>query len=139
MSSLLTRIGARPNRSMSRGKRRIDRLSLLIVATSAVVLCGGGNAWSGPCTAEISQLEQQISQSEAAPPPSGAGTPSAPQTLGAQLHHQPTPGTVAGAEHTANADGDAALARARKADAAGDAQGCDAALREARRLYGISQ
>jgi hypothetical protein len=72
-----------------------------------------------------------------APPPSGAGEPSAPQTLGAQLHHQPTAGTVQNAEHKANADGDAALERARKADAAGDAEGCTAALREAKNLYGI--
>ncbi len=89
--------------------------------------------------AEISQLEQQIGQLEAAAPPSGAGTPSAPQSVGAQLHHQPTPGAVQGAEHKANADAAAAFARARKADAAGDARGCDEALLEVRRLYGISR
>ena len=68
---------------------------------------------------------------------SGAGEPSAPQSVGAQLHHQPTPGSVQSAERTANADGEAALARARKADAEGNAGACAKALTEARALYGI--
>jgi hypothetical protein len=37
----------------------------------------------------------------------------------------------------ANADGEAALARARNADAAGDAAACTKALAEARALYGV--
>ena len=39
----------------------------------------------------------------------------------------------------ANKEADAALERARKADAAGDAAACEAALTEARRLYDIDQ
>jgi hypothetical protein len=103
-----------------------------------VVLVGGAvSSQAGPCTAQIAAVEQQIDVSAVAPPPSGAGEPSAAQTVGAQLHHQPTPGTVQNAEHKANADGDAALERARKADAAGNAEDCIEALREARHLYGI--
>jgi len=78
------------------------------------------------------QLERQVSVAQG--PETG---PTAPQTLGAQLHHQPTPGDVTHAEHIANKDADAALDRARKADAKGNAAGCSAAIGEAKRLYGI--
>ena len=101
--------------------------SLIVVAVPA--------AYAGPCTTQISKLEQQIKLS-ASNPEVG---PSGRQTVGAQLHHQPTPGTVERAETKANADADAALDRARKADAAGDASGCQSALIQARRLYGLEK
>jgi hypothetical protein len=90
-------------------------------------------AHAGPCTADIAQLERQISTA----PPGPQTGPTATQTVAAQLHHQPTPGTVEHAEHRANAEADTALDRARKADADDNADGCEQALREARRLYGI--
>jgi hypothetical protein len=105
---------------------------------AAVALLGSSAALcAGPCTTQIAQLEQQIRQAQAVAPPGGAGEPSAPQSVGAQLHHQPTPSSVHHAERQANADGDAALARARDADAAGDAAGCAKALGQARALYGL--
>jgi len=110
---------------------------LVICATSAALLCGAGAAWSGPCTAQIAQLERQINLAAADPAADADAGPTAPQTVGAQLHHQPTPGKIEHAEHVANADADAALDRARKADAAGNADGCNQALDEARKLYGI--
>lgn len=109
--------------------------ALLIVFTA--LLSGSASSQAGPCSSGIAQVERQISRLQAAPPPSDAGEPSAPQSLGAQLHHQPTPGSVESAEHQANADGDAALDRARKADAENNADACEEALREAKRLYGI--
>ena len=106
----------------------------LFVFTSGVaLLCGAGAAHSGPCTAQIARLEQQMSLTVPGP----ESGPTAPQTVGAQLHHQPTPGTVEHAEGTANKDADAALDRARKADADGNAAGCHQALSEARLLYGL--
>jgi hypothetical protein len=108
-----------------------------LVLASVALMCGTTAAQSGPCTARIAEVERQVAQLQAAPPPSGAGEPTAPQSIGAQLHHQPTPGSVGSAENTANADADAALERARKADAAGDAAACNAALNQARRLYGL--
>jgi len=102
---------------------------LLICTASAISLGGASAAHSGPCTAQIAQLERQISLS--------ASNPTATQSVGAQLHHQPTPGTVHHAETVANADADAALERARQADAAGNADACNEALRVARHLYGI--
>jgi hypothetical protein len=109
-------------------------------ATGFGALCGfifvlPATAYAGPCTAQINNLEQQIKLSASNPVVGPSGT----QTVGAQLHHQPTPTTVEHAETKANADADAALDRARKADAAGDASGCQSALVEARRLYGLEK
>jgi len=104
----------------------------LVVVTAAFVLVGAG-AQAGPCSTQIAQLQKQIGRSAAGP----ENGPSAPQSLGAQLHHQPTPGAVQNAENRADADAAAAFERARRADAAGDADACRKALDETRRLYGI--
>lgn len=109
-----------------------------IVTFVALALIGGSAvSYAGPCTTQISQVEQRIRAAQASLPPGGAGEASAPQSVGAQLHHQPTPSSVESAERMANADGEAALARARKADAAGDASACAKALMEAQAIYGI--
>jgi hypothetical protein len=99
----------------------------------AVLAAGAANAQAGPCTTQIAELERYI-QTTAPGPTTG---PSAPQSVGAQLHHQPTPGSVVGAEGKARADGLAALERARKADAAGDAGACKSAIEEAKLIYGL--
>jgi hypothetical protein len=126
----------RAKRQNQTGRSVMNRLRILALAAVALV-SGAATSQAGPCTNQIADVDQQIRQLRATVPPGGAGEPSAPQTLGAQLHHQPTPGSVENAEHAANADGDAALQRARKADADGNAEGCEEALREAKRLYGI--
>jgi hypothetical protein len=108
----------------------------LFLGTATVALLAGSSvAHSGPCTAQIAALEQQIS----ATPPGPKSGPTFSQTLGAQLHHQPTPEDVEHAEQIARKDANAALEAARKADAAGNASACDAALTEAKRLYDIDQ
>jgi len=114
----------------------MDRSRILTLATIGL-LAGGFAAQAGPCTNQITQLEGQIARSQTSQPAGGAGEPTAPQSIGAQLHRQPTPRSVRSAERVANADGDAALDRARQADDAGNATLCDEALREAKRLYGI--
>jgi hypothetical protein len=114
--------------------RTSTRGGLLIFTMSAILLCSSAAAHSGPCTAQIAQLEHQIA-GDLPGPESG---PTAPQTVGAQLHRQPTPGSVGQAEHVANKDGDAAIERAKKADVAGNAAECNQALVEARRLYEIN-
>jgi hypothetical protein len=110
---------------------------LIISTTCAALLAGVGTVYAGPCAKQISQVEQQIRRAQASSPPGGAGAPSAPQSVGAQLHHQPTPGSVQNAEQQAKIDSEAALNRARNADAAGDASACAQALREAKQFYGI--
>ncbi len=114
----------------------MERSRVLVFATVAII-GGGVAAQAGPCTTEISQIEQRIRAAQGAPSPGGAGYASAAQSVGAQLHHQPTPNSVQSAERMANADGEAALARARSADVAGDAQACTKALKEAKAIYGL--
>ncbi|MGA8649378.1 MAG: hypothetical protein WB677_01920 [Xanthobacteraceae bacterium] len=114
----------------------MNRSRILVLITVGVI-GGGMAAQAGPCTTQISQVEQAIRQARAMSRPGGAGEPSAPQSVGAQLHHQPTPGSVQSAERVASAEGDAALERARKADAAGEAAACAKALVEAKALYGV--
>ena len=110
-------------------------------ATPALVLLapwgGCDTAQAGPCAAQIVQVEQQIRKAQAAGDPGGAGAPTGQQSVAAQLHHQPTPGTVAGAEDKARDAAIAALARARNADAANDTAGCARALTDAKELYGL--
>jgi hypothetical protein len=108
-------------------------LPLVSAVAATALLSAIGAAYGGPCTAQITQLEQQISLAEANPEVG----PSAPETLGAQLHREPTPETLQRSEHKANAAADMALERARKADADGDANVCTKALKEAKNLYGI--
>jgi hypothetical protein len=113
--------------------RDTTRRGLLAFTAAAILFCGIGTAHSGPCTADINKFEHQIA-GDVPGPDSG---PTASQSVGAQLHHQPTPGSVGQAAHVANKDGDAAIERAKTADAAGDAAACNQALTEARRLYDV--
>jgi hypothetical protein len=110
--------------------RRFNVPALMI----AVLVAGAVDAQAGPCTTQIATIERAI-QGTTPSPDSGA---SAPQSVGAQLHHQPTPGSVEGAENRARADGLAALDRARKADAAGDAAACAKAIEDAKLIYGLN-
>jgi type IV secretory pathway VirJ component len=108
-----------------------------LILMIAALLASTWSAQAGPCTSQIAATEHQINQAAAVSPPGGAGTPSADQAIGAQLHHQPTPGAVANAEQKANEQAEAALEQARQADARGDADACIKALREARHLFGL--
>jgi hypothetical protein len=116
---------------------RSSRFRLPATALVALLL-PAGPSFAGPCTAEIAQAQAAVdARIEAI---AGAG-PMGSQSLGAQLHRQPTPGSMAGAESRLGEGlvGEravAALARARAADAAGDADGCRRALGEARAAIG---
>ncbi len=108
------------------------RLRFLALATGCLVGATVG-AQAGPCTRQIIHVEHQIRRAASGPDTGPTGN----QTVGAQLHHQPTPGSGENAEARAKADGRAALERARQADAAGNADACAKALDEARALYGL--
>jgi hypothetical protein len=105
---------------------------ILASSATALFLCVDAGL-AGPCTTQIAELEQKVGNLTPGP----VTGPTAPQSVGAQLHHQPTPSSVGSAEGQAKADAAAALERARKADAAGNAPLCARALQEARDLYGI--
>ena len=119
------------------GIHRVGYGARLVAASTAALLLAAGSGRAGPCTAQIAQVDQQIRKAQAAGSPAGAGVPSAPQSVGAQLHHQPTAQSVQSAEGAAAAAAAAALDRARAADAAGDAAACAKALKEAKQLYGL--
>ena len=97
------------------------------------MLSGVGGAVSGPCANQIAELERQV----AAAAPDQQSGPSAQQSIGTQLHRQPTPSSVESAEGVATREADDALARAKQADAMGNAADCNAALQKARELYGV--
>src|ERR1700730_155178 len=126
MSNLGHLIRAALNTANSSRKfiRRSAYVGLLIATTGTTLCCAGGAAHSGPCTVQISQLEQQIRRAASSP---GSG-PTAAQSVEGLLHHQPTPGAVQSAEKKANADADAVLQRARQADADGNSGACTKAL-----------
>ena len=107
---------------------------LLALSASAALLCGNGAALAGPCRMQIVQFERQIAVDW--PPPVASGSLNIlPQSLDAQLHHQPSLDTVVQAQHLTFKDGNASLDKAWKADNDGDVEGCNQALVEARRLY----
>lgn len=110
----------------------MDRSRPLVLAAVAFV-CGAAAAHAGPCTTQIEEVERYIQRATPGP----ASGPTAAQSIGAQLHHQPTPGSVESAEAKARANAEAALDRARKADAAGDAKTCTSALDDAKAMYGL--
>jgi hypothetical protein len=104
----------------------------LIVA--AALGLGVASAHAGPCSTQIAQFEQAVRQSAGNP---NAG-PVAPQSIGAQVDRQPTPGSVQRAEGRAQAAFDAALARAKRLDAKGNRAGCRRALAAAKRMYNLN-
>ena len=104
---------------------------LLFCAASVAFLVCSEAAFAGPCTEAIAAVEREVGAA-----PAGPNTgPTFSQTLGAQLHYQPTPRDVAHAQEVARDQVAAALAKARKADANGDSEACFAAVNRARRLY----
>ncbi|MCI0600945.1 MAG: hypothetical protein L0Y50_11190 [Beijerinckiaceae bacterium] len=87
-------------------------------------------AHAGPCSNEIARIEEVM-----ADPGPDIG-PTNPQSLGAQLHRQPTPSSVARAEKRADARYKEAMARARALDAKDDPQ-CMSAVKELKELIGM--
>jgi hypothetical protein len=95
---------------------------------------------AGPCQQEIDRVQAQIDAKLEA---RAAAGPAAPESSGALLHHQPTPGSIAAAESRLGdisaetaATLAAAMARAREADRAGHVSACEQALADARRSIG---
>ena len=104
---------------------------------AAIIVCATlgptGLAHAGACADQITQLRQAARQS-AAP---GAG-PTAPQSVGAQLHHQPTPESVGQGETYAQSTFAAALARAEALDAEGNETECLLAARKAKQMLELN-
>lgn len=99
----------------------------------AILGLGVLSAHAGPCTKEIAKFERAVRQSANNP---NAG-PFGPQSIRAQLDHQPTPGSVKRAEERALATFEATLARAKKLNAQGSRVGCRRALGRAEQMYNL--
>src|SRR5262249_5385303 len=96
------------------------RVTGVIIIVGVAVRLEAAPAHAGPCSNAIAQFEQAVRQSAGNP---DAG-PMAPQSIGAQLDRQPTPGSVKRAEERAQAAFAATMARAKRLDARGDRAGC---------------
>ena len=104
--------------------------------TTALIVCAMlclsiPAAHAGPCSEDIAQFEAAIRQS--------AGNPNAglmaPQSVAAQLDHQPTPASLKRAQKRLQSTFSATMARAKRLDAKGDRAGCSRALSAAKRMY----
>jgi hypothetical protein len=113
------------------GMTAMNRRHTAAWVVAAAFGLGVASAHAGPCSSEIAQFEQAVRQSAGNP---NAG-PMAPQSIGAQLDRQPTPGSIKRAEQRAQATFAATLARAKRLDARGDRAGCTRALGAAKRMY----
>jgi hypothetical protein len=90
-----------------------------------------GFAHAGPCSDDIAQFQQVMRQSAGSP---GAGL-AAPQSVDAQLGHQPTRGSSKRIEERLHAKFAARMALAEKLDKQGDRAGCMRALSAAKKMY----
>jgi hypothetical protein len=109
------------------------RVATALIAAVALIL-SIAPAHAGPCSSKIVQFEKAVRQSAKNP---GAG-PTAPQSIGAQLDRQPTPGSVKRAEERAQTTFEGTLARAKRLDARRDRAGCTRALAQAKRMYNLN-
>jgi hypothetical protein len=110
----------------------MSKLRLTTALIVGAMLCSGVTvAQAGPCSEDIAQFEAAIRQSAGNP---NAGL-TAPQSVGAQLNHQPTPASVKRAQKRLQSTFSATMARAKRLDAKGDGPGCSRALSVAKRMY----
>jgi hypothetical protein len=89
----------------------------------ALFVLPAADARAGPCTSDIAQLETAA----------GSSGLTAPQSVGAQLGHEPTPASIARSEARLKTSFAALMARAKRYDARGNRLGCTRELAKARR------
>ena len=109
----------------------MSRPGMTAALVGAVLALAAPNAWAGPCSSEIAQFEAAIAGSQGKPL---AGL-TAPQSVGAQLGHEPTPASVKKAQDKLKSRFAAAMARAKRYDAQGNRLGCTRELIAAKRMY----
>jgi hypothetical protein len=100
-----------------------------IIGTCLCLSVTSSNA--GPCTDQITAFEKTVRSTATLP---NAGV-TATQTSAAQLHKQPTPGSVMQAQDNAVSTFDSALVRAKKFDEDGNRAECTQALDDAKKIY----
>jgi hypothetical protein len=110
--------------------RRWRKIGTLVAVVFGAIVLGTGSASAGACAAAIARIEAALDALTSNPNGSVVH-----QSLRAQLHRQPSPGSVARGQQQAIADelhDRAALERARAADAKNDEAGCMKALPDVR-------
>jgi hypothetical protein len=103
------------------------RIATLVIASVMPI----APAHAGPCATEVAQFRNSLPQQS-----DGDQTAigSAPQSLAAQLSHQPTPASIEQARRNAQASVARTLAEAEKLDAEGNQSACEDALARAKLL-----
>ncbi|NIX77183.1 hypothetical protein [Microvirga terricola] len=107
------------------------------IASAAALLLSSLPSFAGPCTQAIDAAQARVDARIEADARLGR---TAPESTGALLHHQPTPGSIAQAEQKLGEGRhvEAALSllsEARKADKANNAAGCHEALDKINALF----
>ena len=108
------------------------------LACAAALAASMSAAYAGPCTPEVTQIQDLVNARVHAK----AGVATAPESTAAKLHHQPTPSSIAAAKaeqgqlSSEELTAVAAITRALEADSAGDRSACEQALADVRRLLG---
>ncbi len=116
------------------GMRKNKMIQLrFAVLTAAAFITAHTAAYAGPCTEEIAKLQKVADDTR----PHGFTGPTADQSIGAQLHHQPTPESIAVAENMASGKVDAVLASAKKSDEEGKEADCMSAVEKAKLLLNV--
>jgi hypothetical protein len=110
-------------RAMSGYRRLKPGMTAALVGAAFVLHAAAARA--GPCTSEIAQLETAVRSSGL----------TAPQSVGAQLGHEPTPASIERSEARLKASFAALMARAKRYDAHGNRLGCTRELAKAKRMY----
>jgi hypothetical protein len=107
---------------------------------AGVLLLSALPAEAGPCAKDIVSMQARV---DAHLGKAAAAGPSAKQSVGAQIHRQPTPSSIANAERELGdlsaetiVKVNAAMDRAQKADIAGNEKDCRQALEEVGRALG---
>lgn len=109
----------------------------LILPCAVMFVASISTGYAGPCTTDIDAMQGRIDRMLEAKAEAG---PSARESAGADLSHQPTPGSEAAVEEKLGELSPqtvetvkSAMARARAADGVNDKTACEQALAEARR------
>jgi hypothetical protein len=104
-------------------------LSIVVAASAS----SAASAYAGPCGNEVARLEALARETNA----HRSIGPTAPQSIDAQLHHQPTRQSVEQAQKVAAAKVDAVLKRAKTFDSEGNEAECMKAIGEAKLLLNV--
>ena len=109
----------------------MNRHKYATLISGALLVPSAAPANAESCSSEVTQFEDVVRHSEN----SQAAGPAAPQSIDAQLGHQPTARSVMRAERQAQTEFAASLARAKKFAARGDDAECMQALGVAKLMF----